>query len=131
MHPKRAPKVIEPILERIKLGGGTPLRKALLQAKELLLKTKTRPPDKKLYLYLITDGRSSDDLSGLSSIQSHTGANVIVIDTEQHAIRLGRCHNIAAQLNGEYVHIDDLPTDLATKPHQSTSEHPLLKGASS
>lgn len=131
LHPQRAPKVIEPILERIKLGGGTPLRKALLQAKELLLKTKARTPDKKLCLYLLTDGRSSDSLAGLSSIQSKTGANVIVIDTEQHAIRLGRCHNIAQQLNGEYVHIEDLPVDLGTEPHHLTSERPLLKGASS
>ncbi|MFD2230077.1 AAA family ATPase [Alkalimarinus sediminis] len=131
LHPQRAPKVIEPILDSIKLGGGTPLRKALLQAKELLLKTKARTPDKSLCLYLLTDGRSNDDLSGLSSIHVKTGARIVVIDTEQQAIRLGRCHNIAAQLNGEYVHIDDLPTDLATKPHQSTSERPLLKGASS
>ena len=131
LHPQRAPKVIEPILESIKLGGGTPLRKALLQAKELLLKTQARTPDKRLCLYLLTDGRSNDDLSGLSSIESKLDAKIIVIDTEQQAIRLGRCHNIATQLNGEYVHIQDLPTDLSTELHHSSPERPLLKGASS
>lgn len=119
LHPQRAPKNIEPILSSITLGGGTPLRKALLQANELLQKVSTRNPNKLMCLYILTDGRTSDDVSGLSSIQSKTNAHITVVDTEQHAIRLSKCRQLAAQLNGDYVHIEDL-----------TAQHPLRKGVS-
>ena len=109
LHPQRAPKDIEPTLARIKLGGGTPLRKALLHAKELLHKNRKQTPHKMLTLYVLTDGRTNDDLSGLSSAFSAIGARVSVIDTEQQAIRLGRCHSIAAQLNADYQHVDGIP----------------------
>ena len=122
LHPQRAPKDIDSILNRIALGGGTPLRKALAQAKELLQKAQSRAPSKTLHLYLLTDGRSNDDISGFSSISASTGAAITVIDTEQHAIRLERCRSIATQLNADYQHIDDLPDHLET-------EQPLINGA--
>ncbi len=123
LHPQRAPKVIEPVLESIKLGGGTPLRKALIQAREMLQKSRSRYPNKELVLYLLTDGRTNDDLSGLSSIYTTIDATIVVIDTEQQAIRLGRCQNIATQLHAQYLHIEDLPD------HMETNQ-PQIKGAS-
>ncbi|WP_250656021.1 AAA family ATPase [Alkalimarinus coralli] len=122
LHPQRAPKDIDPILNQITLGGGTPLRKALAQAKELLHKAQSRAPSKNLHLYVLTDGRSNDDISAFSSISASTGAVITVIDTEQHAIRLERCRAIAALLNANYQHIDDLPDRLETEP-------PLINGA--
>jgi len=104
VHPQRTPKNISPILDNIKLGGGTPLRKALLQAKELLQKSRTQFPNKKHCLYLLTDGRSQDSLEGLA-----VDAHVMVIDTEQQAIQLGRCNKIAQLLQGEYIHLLSLP----------------------
>ena len=104
VHPQKTPKNISPILEDIKLGGGTPLRKALLQAKELLQKSRARFPNKKHCLYLLTDGRSQDKLEGLA-----IDAHVMVIDTEQQAIKLGRCQQIAQLLQGEYIHLLALP----------------------
>lgn len=104
VHPQRTPKDINPILDTIKLGGGTPLRKALLQAKELLQKSRAQYPNKKHCLYLLTDGRSQDNLDDFT-----IDADVMVIDTEQKAIRLGRCQKIAKQLQGEYVHLLALP----------------------
>jgi len=104
VHPQRTPKNIDPILDSIKLGGGTPLRNALLQAKELLQQSRTEFPNKKHCVYLLTDGRSQDSLEGLA-----LDAHVIVIDTEQQAIQLGRCNKIAQVLQGEYVHLLSLP----------------------
>ncbi len=131
LHPQRAPKVIEPILKHIKLGGGTPLRKALLQANELLYKSNKQNPNKVLRLYLLTDGRSNDDLSGLASALSSTGVNIMIIDTEQHAIRLGRCHFIATQLQAEYLHIEDIPYQIDEDKPYLAQNRTLITGASS
>ena len=110
VHPQRTPKDISPILDNIKLGGGTPLRKAILQAKELLQKSRAQFPNKKHCLYLLTDGRSQDSLEGLV-----LDAHVMVIDTEQQAIQLGRCNKIAQLLHGEYIHLLSLPELNQTK----------------
>ncbi len=118
LHPQRAPKDIAPVLDKITVGGGTPLRKALLQAKELLHKSRVRFPNKEHALYLLTDGRCQDNLAGLT-----LDADVTIIDTEQQAIRLGRCHQIATILQGRYLHIEALP-------EQSDPETPRVQGAS-
>ena len=96
----------------------------------LLQKTKARTPHKTLCLYLLTDGRSNDDLSGLSSTLSSIGVNITVIDTEQQAIRLGRCKSIAAQLNAIYQHIEDIPDQLDEDHQYLTTNRSLNIGAS-
>lgn len=82
LHPQRAPKNIKVLLESISAGGGTPLRKALLQVSEFIKKQSYQYEKCKLYLF--TDGRTRESIGGLT-----VECDVMLIDTENSAVKLG------------------------------------------
>lgn len=99
LHPQRAPKDIEPLLQSISGGGGTPLAQAL-QAVENLL-TKKQRGSVHCALFILTDGRTAPDQH--LPDQLHQLCNVSIIDIEASRIKLGLGKKLAEKLGGNYV----------------------------
>ncbi|WP_368738176.1 VWA domain-containing protein [Pseudomonas sp. SbOxS1] len=90
-------------LDGLGAGGGTPLLAALGEAALWLGVRRKRFPEEQQRLLVVTDGRMKEwpslpvlDCPGL------------LIDIERGPIRLGRSKVLAAQLQSEYRHIDEL-----------------------
>nr|WP_314526033.1 VWA domain-containing protein [uncultured Pseudomonas sp.] len=90
-------------LDQLGAGGGTPLLAALAEAGRWLAARQKRWPAEQRRLLLVTDGRLQEwpmlpalDCPGL------------LIDIERGPIRLGRARVMAADLQIDYRHIDEL-----------------------
>ncbi|WP_081794197.1 vWA domain-containing protein [Pseudomonas sp. RIT288] len=90
-------------LEALGAGGGTPLVAALAQAQQWLMQRKKRFPAEQQRMLVVTDGRLKE-LSGLSPLECPG----LLIDIERGPIRLARARDLAAALNADYRHIDDM-----------------------
>ncbi|OUR99109.1 hypothetical protein A9Q81_11035 [Gammaproteobacteria bacterium 42_54_T18] len=99
--PRRPPKSFVPILNKIKAGGGTPLRKALKYTEAIFRRWDQNQQHPARSLYLFTDGRSNDTVSDIKIRSPLT-----VIDTENTSLKIGRTANIASVLQGDYCHIN-------------------------
>ncbi|ABC33109.1 magnesium chelatase ATPase subunit I [Hahella chejuensis KCTC 2396] len=95
---RRAPKDIAALLNELPAGGGTPLRQALLHARQLLARQTRANPHLTCRTLLLTDGRSRDPLDDLI-----WGSPLWVVDTEQTAVRLNRCRQLAQRLGAAYA----------------------------
>jgi len=98
LHPQRAPKNILPLLESIGAGGGTPLRKALVQVSEFINQQSYQYEKCKLYLF--TDGRTRESIGTLT-----IGCDVMLVDTENSTVKLGLGKELAHSLKAQYVHL--------------------------
>ena len=90
-------------LDGLGAGGGTPLLAALGEAGRWLAVRQKRFPAERQRLLLVTDGRLKD-WSMLPAIDCQG----LLIDIERGPIRLGRAKVMAAELQAEYRHIDDM-----------------------
>ncbi|MGE8149737.1 vWA domain-containing protein [Pseudomonas vancouverensis] len=90
-------------LDGLGAGGGTPLLAALAQASRWLDARRKRFPAEQQRLLLVTDGRLKD--WGQVPALPCPGC---LIDIERGPIRLGRSQVLAAQMQVEYRHIDEL-----------------------
>jgi magnesium chelatase subunit ChlD-like protein len=90
-------------LENLGAGGGTPLLSALDQAQQWLALRRKRFAAEQQRLLVITDGRLKE-WSGLTALKCPG----LLIDIERGPIRLGRAKQLAAALDADYRHIDDL-----------------------
>jgi magnesium chelatase subunit ChlD-like protein len=90
-------------LDGLGAGGGTPLLAALAEAGRWLAVRKKRFPAEQQRLLVVTDGRLKDLASA-----PPLDCPGLLIDIERGPIRLGRSKVLAAQLQSEYRHIDDL-----------------------
>jgi magnesium chelatase subunit ChlD-like protein len=93
-------------LDQLGAGGGTPLLAALGEAGHWLATRRKRFPAEQQRLLLVTDGRLKD-WSMLPALECPG----LLIDIERGPIRLGRSKVLAAQLQSEYRHIDELLPD--------------------
>ncbi|WP_443218292.1 vWA domain-containing protein [Pseudomonas sp. TNT2022 ID1044] len=84
-------------------GGGTPLLAALAEARRWLRVRQKRFPAEQQRLLVVTDGRLKDG-AALAPLDCPG----LLIDIERGPIRLGRSKTLAAQLQSEYRHIDEL-----------------------
>ncbi|WP_448109903.1 vWA domain-containing protein [Pseudomonas azerbaijanoccidentalis] len=84
-------------------GGGTPLLAALGEAGRWLTARQKRFPAEQQRLLLLTDGRLKD-WQALPALECPG----LLIDIERGPIRLGRSKVLAAQLQSDYRHIDEL-----------------------
>ena len=84
-------------------GGGTPLLAALAEARRWLRVRQKRFPAEQQRLLVVTDGRLKD---GATLVPLECPG--LLIDIERGPIRLGRSKTLAAQLQSEYRHIDEL-----------------------
>lgn len=71
-------------------GGGTPLAAGMRRAAHLLERAARRKPLQQRWLWILTDGRSAE------LPMRPTGADqIVLVDFERGAIRLGRCQQLA------------------------------------
>jgi magnesium chelatase subunit ChlD-like protein len=102
-HGVKAGAALQPWLEALGAGGGTPLLEAIGQAGEWLAKRRERYPAEAQRVVILTDGRIKQSASvGAFACPS------LLIDIERGPIRLGRALELARQLDAEYRHIDEL-----------------------
>ncbi|MBH2033712.1 MAG: VWA domain-containing protein [Pseudomonadales bacterium] len=90
-------------LDGLGAGGGTPLLAALGEAGRWLVARQKRFPAEQQRVLLLTDGR----LKAWSMLPTLACPGVL-IDIERGPIRLGRAKLLAAELQAQYRHIDDL-----------------------
>lgn len=102
LPPRRAPRDCRPYLSGLPAGGGTPLRRALLQVRDRISEQRHREPELSARVYLLTDGLSRNPVQDIQLTASLT-----VIDTERARVPLGRCRKLAQTLGGEYQQLAD------------------------
>lgn len=90
-------------LDGLGAGGGTPLLAALGEAGRWLVARQKRFPAEQQRVLLLTDGR----LKAWSMLPTLACPGVL-IDIERGPIRLGRAKLLAAELQAQYRHIDEL-----------------------
>jgi magnesium chelatase subunit ChlD-like protein len=90
-------------LDGLGAGGGTPLLAALGEAGRWLVARQKRFPAEQQRVLLLTDGR----LKAWSMLPPLACPGVL-IDIERGPIRLGRAKLLAAELQAQYRHIDEL-----------------------
>ena len=90
-------------LDGLGAGGGTPLLAALGEAGRWLVARQKRFPAEQQRVLLLTDGR----LKAWSMLPALACPGVL-IDIERGPIRLGRAKLLAAELQAQYRHIDEL-----------------------
>ena len=97
LAPKKSPKALRRWLDTLSTGGGTPLCEVLQQALSFQRKYLKQHPETHLRTYLITDGRTTQNFAHQSLL-----GDVVVIDTEQSAVKRGKAKLIAKVLNADY-----------------------------
>lgn len=99
----KASAALQPWLNALGAGGGTPLLPALAEAGEWLAHQRRRAPGQAQRCVIMTDGRVKA-LEGIEAI----GCDTLLVDIELGAIRLGKGRLMAERLGARYVHIDSL-----------------------
>jgi magnesium chelatase subunit ChlD-like protein len=99
----KASAALQPWLDGLGAGGGTPLFEALDQASEWLIQRSKRNPAELQRVLVLTDGR----VKQLPSIARFECPSVL-IDMELGPIRLGRAADIARMIGAEYRHLNTL-----------------------
>ncbi len=83
-------------------GGGTPLSSGMALAGELLTDSARRQPAQQRWLWLLSDGRSSEQPAAPAAVDQ-----LMVVDCEQQRLRLGRCVQLAEAWQAQYQHISE------------------------
>lgn len=94
---QRAPKTLAARLNQADGGGGTPLRRMIVQAGQLVRQWQRREPGLAIYTYLITDGRTRETLAGLAPL-----GDCLVLDTEGSRVKRGQGERLARELGARY-----------------------------
>lgn len=101
----KASRALQPWLDELGAGGGTPLQAAFEQAAEWLELRRKRHPAERHQVLVMTDGRIKDS-AGMQGFNCPG----LLIDIESGPIRLRRAEQMAVQLGIEYQHIEALKT---------------------
>jgi magnesium chelatase subunit ChlD-like protein len=99
----KASTALQPWLDALGAGGGTPLLAALAQANQWLALRSKKHAAEQHRVVVITDGRIRQ-APGLERF----ACPGLLIDIERGPIRLGRAQQLAADLAIDYQHIDSL-----------------------
>jgi len=97
----KASAALQPWLQSLGAGGGTPLIAALEQARRWLQARQKAHPQELQRCLVFTDGR----LQRWKDVQPMPCATVLV-DMELAPVRLGRARQLAEQLQAEYQHLE-------------------------
>ena len=100
-HGLKASAALQPWLQALGAGGGTPLIAALEQARRWLTARQKAHPQELQRCLVFTDGR----LQRWSAVQPMPCATVLV-DMELAPVRLGRARQLATQLQADYQHLE-------------------------
>ncbi|MFF8414197.1 putative cobaltochelatase [Streptomyces omiyaensis] len=104
-------------LEELPTGGRTPLSAGLLRAHDVLRVERLRDPSRRPLLVVVTDGRATGgpDPVGLAAraarLHAADGTASVVVDCEAGPVRLGLAGNLARDLGGTAVTLDELRAD--------------------
>jgi magnesium chelatase subunit ChlD-like protein len=96
----------ERALRELGAAGGTPLRAALHEALAVCSGRRFRSPEVQKRIVLLTDGRTREPLSELATRDQ--SIELVLIDCERGALRLGRCASLAHTLGARLLHVDAL-----------------------
>ncbi|GAA4924989.1 putative cobaltochelatase [Streptomyces coeruleoprunus] len=104
-------------LERLPTGGRTPLSAGLLKAHDVLRVERLRDPARRPLLVVVTDGRATGGPEPLrlaaraAGLHAAEGTASVVVDCEAGPVRLGLAAELAGQLGGTAVTLDELRAD--------------------
>ncbi|MFB7518308.1 putative cobaltochelatase [Streptomyces sp. NPDC056144] len=105
-------------LEQLPTGGRTPLSAGLLKAHDVLRIERLRDPSRRPLLVVVTDGRATGggaDPVGLAAraarLHAADGTASVVVDCETGPVRLGLAGQLARELGGTAVTLDELRAD--------------------
>ncbi|MFD8817732.1 putative cobaltochelatase [Streptomyces sp. NPDC059627] len=104
-------------LESLPTGGRTPLAAGLLRAHDVLRVERLRDPARRALLVVVTDGRATGGpepvaLAGRAArLFAADGVASVVVDCESGPVRLGLAGQLAGELGGTAVTLDELRAD--------------------
>ncbi|MFH8977428.1 putative cobaltochelatase [Streptomyces sp. NPDC017890] len=104
-------------LESLPTGGRTPLAAGLLRAHEVLRVERLRDPARRALVVVVTDGRATGGpepvaLAGRAArLFAAEGTASVVVDCESGPVRLGLAGQLAGELGGTAVTLDELRAD--------------------
>ncbi|MET9653058.1 putative cobaltochelatase [Streptomyces sp. NPDC006460] len=104
-------------LEQLPTGGRTPLSAGLLKAHDVLRVERLRDPSRRPLLVVVTDGRATGgkDPVALAAraarLHAAEGTAAVVVDCETGPVRLGLAGDLARELGGTAVTLDELRAD--------------------
>ncbi|KOU53751.1 putative cobaltochelatase [Streptomyces sp. WM6378] len=104
-------------LETLPTGGRTPLAAGLLKAHDVLRVERLRDPSRRPLLVVVTDGRATGGPEpvalGARAARLHAaeGTASVVVDCESGMVRLGLAEDLARELGGTAVTLDELRAD--------------------
>ena len=104
-------------LETLPTGGRTPLAAGLLRAHEVLRIERLRDPARRALVVVVTDGRATGGpepvtLAGRAArLFAAEGVASVVVDCESGPVRLGLAGQLAGELGGTAVTLDELRAD--------------------
>ncbi|MER7401522.1 putative cobaltochelatase [Streptomyces sp. NPDC000070] len=104
-------------LESLPTGGRTPLAAGLLRAHDVLRVERLRDPARRPLVVLVTDGRATGGpepvaLAGRAArLFAADGVASVVVDCETGPVRLGLAGQLAGELGGTAVTLDELRAD--------------------
>ncbi|MFI0927813.1 putative cobaltochelatase [Streptomyces sp. NPDC021012] len=104
-------------LEKLPTGGRTPLSAGLLKAHDVLRVERLRDPSRRPLLVVVTDGRATGGRAAgdpvalaarAARLHAADGTASVVVDCETGPVRLGLAGNLARELGGTAVTLDEL-----------------------
>jgi magnesium chelatase subunit D len=104
-------------LESLPTGGRTPLAAGLLRAHEVLRVERLRDPARRALVVVVTDGRATGGpepvaLAGRAArLLAAERVASVVVDCESGPVRLGLAGQLAGELDGTAVTLDELRAD--------------------
>ncbi|MFE6411455.1 putative cobaltochelatase [Streptomyces sp. NPDC057837] len=104
-------------LESLPTGGRTPLAAGLLRAHDVLRVERLRDPARRPLVVVVTDGRATGGpepvaLAGRAArLFAADGVASVVVDCESGPVRLGLAGQLAGELGGTAVTLDELRAD--------------------
>ncbi|MDT0389799.1 putative cobaltochelatase [Streptomyces dubilierae] len=104
-------------LESLPTGGRTPLAAGLLRAHDVLRVERLRDPARRPLVVVVTDGRATGGpepvaLAGRAArLFTADGVASVVVDCESGPVRLGLAGQLAGELGGTAVTLDELRAD--------------------
>ncbi|OKK08581.1 magnesium chelatase [Streptomyces sp. CB03234] len=104
-------------LELLPTGGRTPLAAGLLKAHDVLRVERLRDPARRPLLVVVTDGRATGGpepvalAARAAGLHAAEGTASVVVDCETGPVRLGLAAELARNLGGTAVTLDELRAD--------------------
>ncbi|MFK0295874.1 putative cobaltochelatase [Streptomyces sp. NPDC090442] len=122
-------------LERLPTGGRTPLSEGLLRAHEVLRVERMRDPSRRPLVVVVTDGRATGGPEPLgrahraAGLLAAEGTASVVVDCEAGPVRLGLAGELARELGGTAVTLDELRADSVSALVRTVQGRPVRGGS--